>query len=122
MTSTFKSAPVTPDFTSVEVLKVSRYDQIASWLIALLVSFGTVTGALLLIWWGSTIRYQPPIFKVKMEGYGRGQHPQGVGRDEKGPGDSELPQLEEPAGSELFDQLEPTLAMACGRGFGRHDC
>lgn len=114
MSTTFKTGSITPDLTKFEELKVQRYDQVASWLIALLVSFGTVTGAMLLIWWGSTIRYHPKKFdlEIEEEGYGRGDHAKGFARDEKGPGDPDLPQLEEPAGSELFDQTEPAPAMA----------
>lgn len=50
MSTTFKTDSVTPNLTKFEELKVSRYDQVASWLIALLVSFGTVTGAIQLFY------------------------------------------------------------------------
>ncbi len=98
------------------VLKISRYEQVASWLIAFLVICGTVTVSLLLVWWGNSIRYQRPtittyLLTVKNEGNGRGENPPGVSRDEKGPGDPARPMLDEPAGSELFDQVEPASAL-----------
>jgi hypothetical protein len=68
-----------------------------------------------LIWLGSSMRYSPPMYSLALEeeeGYGRGDRPAGFGRDEKAPGDPDLPQLEEPAGSELFDQVEPVPTMA----------
>jgi hypothetical protein len=94
-------------------LKVSRYEQVASWLISFLVICGTVTGALTLIWWCKANRYQPPNYAVNLEeGYGRGAHPAGIGRDDKAPGDPDLPRLDEPAGNELFERTVPISALA----------
>jgi hypothetical protein len=115
MTASFKSASNEfPSMSEHSALKLSRYEQVASWLIAFLVICGSVTGAMLLVWWCKSNRYQPPNYAVivEEEGYGRGDRPAGFGRDEKAPGDPDIPQLDEPAGSELFEQMEPISALA----------
>jgi hypothetical protein len=43
---------------------------------------------------------------MEEEGYGRGDHAAGFARDALAPGDPSLPQLDEPAGTELFDVTE----------------
>jgi len=103
-------------------LRMSAYDRVASWLIALLVLAGVMVGVMFLIWMGTQLRYRPKVyaFALQEEGYGRGDHPAGFGRDSKAPGDPSLPMLDEPAGEELPELREPqfddTLAEVTAAG------
>lgn len=99
------------DVRDVTDLKSSRYDAVASWLIALLMLIGVVVGTLLLIWLSSQITVAPPPVEVLMEDLGGGG-----GREDGIPGevlDFDSPNAEVIAGeSELTDTpIEQTLTQ-----------
>jgi hypothetical protein len=94
--------------TSLGSLTMSAYERTASWLIAFLWLCGSLTVCLILMWLGQTLRFEVKSYDltVEEEGYGRGDNPAGFARDSKAPGDPELAQLDEPAGSELYEVAE----------------
>jgi hypothetical protein len=104
-----------PFTDSDSTLKISLYDNISNWLIALLLLSSIITGCLVVIWFGSRMRYDPPTYLLKVpakDGFGRGNHSAGFAWDAKGPGDPDLPAMDEPAGSEVFQlsEAEPIAA------------
>jgi len=78
-------------------MNVSSYEKVASWLIAMLIFVGTIVGCLLAIWLPRRNQQAQRTYPVIMESFGgRGDHPPGIGRDDKPLGDGELPEAGEP--------------------------
>jgi hypothetical protein len=85
-------------------LKVSRYDQVASLLISLLIIIGFAVAIMFIIWLTATLVFRPRAVPVKLveNNAGRGDHAEGFERDLEAPGMEEMPELAEP-------QLEAAL-------------
>ena len=100
-----------PSAPAASSLKTTSQDQVANWLIALLILAGVMVGVMFLIWVAPRLRYRSKAYAFVLaeeeEGYGRGDHPAGFGRDSKAPGDPSLPIMDEPAGDELPGLSDP---------------
>lgn len=85
-------------------LKVSAYDAVASWLVALLVLVGATVGALFIVWLTSRLLFrQTPVPVELVEYSGRGDHEAGFARDKE---------LDEPNVEELEEMVEPQVETA----------
>lgn len=79
-------------------LRVSRYDQASSLLIALLIMLSVAVGLMFVIWLTMTLVFIPKSVPVKLveNVAGRGDHAEGFARDLEAPGMEEMPELAEP--------------------------
>lgn len=85
------------DLSDVRIA-VSRYDQVASLLVSLLILIGTAVAIMFVIWLTSRFVFLPrsvPVTLVENIA-GRGDRPEGYERDLEPPGIEEMPELAEP--------------------------
>jgi hypothetical protein len=77
---------------------VSRFDQVASMIVALLIMVGVAVVGMFIIWLTATLVFIPTSVPVKLVENvpGRGDHAEGFERDLEAPGMEEMPELAEP--------------------------
>jgi hypothetical protein len=79
-------------------MHVSRFDQVASLVVALLIMVGVAVVGMFIIWLTATLVFVPRSVPVKLVENvpGRGDHAEGFERDLEAPGMEEMPELAEP--------------------------
>ena len=79
-------------------LHVSRFDQVASMVVSLLIMVGVAVLGMFIIWLTATLVFIPRSVPVKLVENvpGRGDHAEGFERDLEAPGMEEMPELAEP--------------------------
>lgn len=84
-----------PDTTAMHV---SRFDQVASLVVALLIMVGVAVVGMFIIWLTATLVFKSRSVPVKLVENvpGRGDHAEGFERDLEAPGMEEMPELAEP--------------------------
>lgn len=87
--------PMRPDTSQMHV---SRFDQVASLVVALLIMVGVAVVGMFIIWLTATLVFVPRSVPVKLVENvpGRGDHAEGFERDLEAPGMEEMPELAEP--------------------------
>ena len=80
------------------VLHVSRFDQVASLVVAMLIMVGVLVFGMFIIWLTATMVFVARSVPVKLVENvpGRGDHAEGFARDLEAPGMEEMPELAEP--------------------------
>ncbi len=116
-------------------LRVTLYDKVSGWLMALLVLVGLAFSILFGIWLTTVLKFKrvaPPIEYIEYEG--RGDHAEGFERDREPPGLEELEEIREPSlestleavtdlastQAAAFDAME-TSSTITGKGGGKGD-
>ncbi|MFK8115391.1 MAG: hypothetical protein AB8B91_24555 [Rubripirellula sp.] len=85
-------------------LRISRFDIVTSFFMALILFIGTFVGMLFIIWLTSRWSFPPrPLEPIIEEPAGRGENPEGFERDFEPPGAEEVEELQEPT---LQDTIE----------------
>lgn len=79
-------------------MHVSRFDQVASLVVALLIMVGVAVVGMFIIWLTATLEFHARSVPVKLVENvpGRGDHAEGFERDLEAPGMEEMPELAEP--------------------------
>lgn len=79
-------------------MHVSRFDQVASLVVALLIMVGVAVVGMFIIWLTATLVFKSRSVPVKLVENvpGRGEHAEGFERDLEAPGMEEMPELAEP--------------------------
>lgn len=98
-------------------LHVSRFDQVASLVVALLIMVGVSVLGMFIIWLTATLVFVPRSVPVKLVENvpGRGDHAEGFERDLEAPGMEEMPELAEPqleAAMEAMTEAVSSVAAA----------
>lgn len=98
-------------------LHVSRFDQVAGLLVALLIMVGVAVLGMFIIWLTATLvfRISPVRVKLVENPPGRGDHAEGFERDLEAPGMEEMPELAEPqleAAMEAITDAVSTVAAS----------
>ena len=94
------SASPTESHRSVYQLQVSRYDQVSSMLIALLILVGTVVSLMLIVWLTTQIFLSQAVVEVELMDIGEGEGLLAGGMELEGPIEEEIgmeTDLDEPA-------------------------
>lgn len=98
-------------------MHVSRFDQVASLVVALLIMVGVTVLGMFIIWLTATLVFVPRSVPVKLVENvpGRGDHAEGFERDLEAPGMEEMPELAEPqleAAMEAMTEAVSSVAAA----------
>lgn len=111
MTTATHPAPTGKSTPHDDPLRVSSYDRVSGLLVALLIVVGLFVSVLLFLWLTQSIVIvrRAPAVKIIDEPMGRGDAPQGVGRDLEEPGVEELADVKEP---QLSQTLEAVTSAA----------
>ena len=94
-------------------IRVSRYDQVSSLLVALLILVGFAVALMLTIWLTQTLVFRQkgvPVTLVE-NAAGRGDHAAGFERDLEAPGLEEVPELAEPQLEETLDAVSEAASV-----------
>ena len=95
-----------------ERLKVRRYDQVTSWLIAFLILLGAADSLMFFLWIAPMLAWQAAIedVPIQLEYLGRGDHAEGYARDKEPPGAEELEEFVEPEVEMLLEAVTDAVS------------
>lgn len=115
MSTASKTNPVPHDWTADT--KVTRYDTVAGWLVALVVMVGFMSLVLFLLWLTTVWSYRPPappIKAIEINLPGPAAAAEGYARDIEEPGVEELAEVLEPNLAETLEAMTDAVSSVAG--------